>query len=312
MLKVLHVLSGIDSRAGGPAAALIGLASAQAELGLAVSVVAMYRAGDDLSGVEVLRDRKVDVFMIGPASGPLMRHPDLHRAVSARVATTDVVHIHAVWEEIQHAAAKAARKLHKPYFFRPCGMLDPWSLGQSKWKKRAYMAWRLRTHLNNATAIHFTAELERDLTVPLRLRAPALIEPNGLSLGEFNILPPVDTFRSRFPVLTGKPLVLFLSRIHYKKGLDFLLPAFAAMRDKRSMLVIAGPDPDGYGAKMQDLRIGWILPNAYYSWECCTAQNVSRPSPTPTYSFSPADRRTLASSWPRRWRQARLLSFLTR
>lgn len=260
MVKVLHVLSGIDSRSGGPAAALVGLTCAQAEFGLGVSVVVTYRAGDDLTHAQELRARGVNVVTIGPAFGPLMRHRDLFSSVSAQVAAADVVHIHAVWEEIQHVAALAARRLHKPYFVRPCGMLDPWSLAQSRWKKRAYMAWRLRSDLNHAAALHFTAELERDLTQRLELRAPALIEPNGLSLAEFAVLPPANSFRSRFPVLMGKPLILFLSRIHPKKGLDYLLPAFAAMHDTRAVLVIAGPDSDGYAKEVRELasRLGIV------------------------------------------------------
>lgn len=252
-IHVLHVLSGIDSRQGGPAVALVGLATAQAELGMRVSVLVTYSEGDDLSRADELRARQIDVTLVGPASGALMRHRRLYAAAKECTGAADVLHIHALWEEIQHAAALTAKRMGKPYFMRPCGMLDPWSLSQSKWKKRAYLAWRLRSDLNGATGVHFTAELERESASNLRLRAPALVEPNGLSLDEFSELPPPDTFRSRFSIPAERPLLLFLGRIHQKKGLDYLLPAFAAMEDRRSLLAIAGPDDSGYAREMQEL-----------------------------------------------------------
>jgi glycosyltransferase involved in cell wall biosynthesis len=161
------------------------------------------------------------------------------------VASSDVVHIHGLWEEVQHQAAVTARTFRKPHLFRPCGLLDPWSLAQKKWKKRLYLAWRLRKDLDRATAIHFTAELERDLTASLRLKAPSIVVPNGVDLDEFHDLPERGFLRSRFPELAGRVVVLFLSRIHHKKGLDILIPALAKLRRTDAVLVVAGPgDPD--------------------------------------------------------------------
>jgi len=132
---------------------------------------------------------------------------------------------------------------------RPCGMLDPWSLAQGRWKKALYLAWRLRSDLNRAAALHFTTGIERDRTRALRLRVPALVEPNGIDSTDMDRLPPRGAFRARHG-FGDRLLVLFLGRLHPKKGLDLLLPAFAAAAPPQAVLVVAGPD-GGYKARLE-------------------------------------------------------------
>jgi glycosyltransferase involved in cell wall biosynthesis len=161
------------------------------------------------------------------------------------------VHVEALWEEIQHQGAKIAHRLRVPYVISPHGMLDPWSLSQSRLKKQIYMALRLRRDLNRASALHFTTSIERDLTTPLKLKPPAIVEPNGVDLREFDALPARGAFRARHPQIGERPMVLFLSRVHPKKGLDLLVPAFAAAAPPSAVLVIAGPDSDGYAEQVR-------------------------------------------------------------
>ncbi len=249
-MKVLHVISGLDPRGGGPAEALRGLALAQTDGGLNVRVLATFSRGDDLGFARVLEARGITVRPVGPTRGPLARHPDLTGAAGEAVAAADIVHIHALWEEVQHQAARACRLSGKPYLIRPCGMLDPWSLRQGRLKKALYLIWRLRRHLNAATALHFTSDAERDGTARLRLRAPAIVEPNGIDISEYNDLPPRGTFRQRWGVPEQRPVVLFLGRIHPKKGLDLLLPAFAPFAEAAT-LVVAGPGEDAYRRSLE-------------------------------------------------------------
>jgi glycosyltransferase involved in cell wall biosynthesis len=252
-MRVLHVISSIDPRAGGPSSALVGLTEAQRRAGLEVSVVSTYTADESPDPAERLKSAKIDAHMIGPTSGKLKRHPDLAKKIDELVTQADVVHIHALWEEIQHQAARSARRRKKPYVIRPCGMLDPWSLRQSAGVKKIYMLWRLRRDLQRAAALHFTSEIERDLTKELKLRAPAIVEPNGVDLREFQYLPARGSFRRRYDEIGYRPMVLFLSRLHPKKGLELLIPAFAQAAKDQEMLVIAGPDSDGYQAKIEKM-----------------------------------------------------------
>ena len=243
------MLSNLDPASGGPAEALRGLATAQAEAGLTVAVLSTWTRGADLGFAHRLRAAGVAVQLVGPCYPPLNWRPGLSRAVEAAVRAADVVHIHALWESVQHLAARAARRSGRPYVFRPCGMLDPWSLSQSRWKKRAYLWLRLRADLDRAAALHFTTAIERDLVAPLGLTAPTLVEPNGIRPDEFRDLPPRAEFRAAHGIPADAPLLFFLGRLHPKKGLDLFPPALAALPG--FYLAVAGPDHDGYGDQVR-------------------------------------------------------------
>lgn len=250
-MRVLHVISTLDPRSGGPAAAVNGLVKAQAAAGLNVSLVSTYRA-DAMPDVQHLNDAGVRIELIGPAAGPLMRHPDLSAALRRRVADCDEVHIHAVWEEIQFQATRLARMRNVPYVITPHGMLTPWSLAQKRWKKRLYLALRLRRMLQGAAALHYTTAMEQEACGGLNLAAKAIVEPIGIALEEFENLPPRDALRRRFPQIAGRPIVLFLGRIHPGKGLEYLLPAMARI-GMNVVLVIAGPDSKGFRATIEQM-----------------------------------------------------------
>ena len=252
-MRVLHVISGIDPRLGGTAAVVSGLATAQQEAGLDVAVATHYSPVDDRAAATALRTRGIAVTEIGPVTGRRGRHPDMLRSIDSLVAQIDVVHVHGLWEEIQHLAARSAQRHNVPYVIAPHGMLDPWSLRQRPLKKRLYMHLRLRRHLNRAAALHFTSDEERDRTAPLRLRPRAIVEPNGIDLNEFTALPARGTARQRHNVPPGL-MILFLGRLHPKKGLDLLIPAFARASLPGATLVIAGPpDSEAYESELKQL-----------------------------------------------------------
>ncbi|RYZ80785.1 MAG: glycosyltransferase [Proteobacteria bacterium] len=189
--------------------------------------------------------------MIGPAQGPLHGHPSMRLTLQKAIAQADIVHIHAVWEEIQHQAATLARSLKKPYIFRSCGMLDPWQLQQGKMKKALYLKLRLKKDLNGAAALHFTSEEEHLLVRPLHLKPKAIVEANGVRIPSSNNPGSPERFREKFDIRKDERILLFLSRIHAKKGLDLLVPAFAKAGLPNVRLIIAGPDENGYQAQVE-------------------------------------------------------------
>lgn len=255
MIRVLHVISGFDHRSGGPLTALGGLARAQAAVGMRVTVAAAYYPDDhDPQGTaREWEQAGVKVRLIGPATGRFHTSPAMAAEVRDLVEQADVVHLHALWDEILHRGAREARRAGKPYVIRPCGQLDPWCLAQGRLKKQLYLAWRLRRNLDQAAALHFTSAREAELTRPLRLSAPGIVESNGVHLAEFEALPPRGSFRRRYPQIGERPLVLMLGRIHPIKGLDLLLPAFARMGVEEAVLALAGPDDEGYQATVEAL-----------------------------------------------------------
>jgi glycosyltransferase involved in cell wall biosynthesis len=254
-MRVVHIIPSVNRKDGGPTTALLGLASTQVMAGMAVEVLTTFRADDSNAMVQVFESRGVRMRTVGPVRGKLGQHPDLDAAVEESVARADVVHIHAVWEEILHKAAQAAQRQQVPYIVRPCGMLDPWSLKRWRIFKKGLLTWRIRKNLNQAMALHCTSDTELAGIRQLGLQTKFIVEPNGIDLAEFETLPERGVFASQYPQLIGRPFVLFFSRIHPKKGLDVLIPAFAKVAYIASlanwMLVLSGPDGNGYGAAVR-------------------------------------------------------------
>jgi glycosyltransferase involved in cell wall biosynthesis len=239
-------MPGIELSRGGPSILLLGQVEAMVAAGMRVTVATcwMDRVPEE---AEQYRRLGATVVAIGPVRGRLMRHPSLAPTLRALVGEHDIVHTHSVWEEIIHQAARQARRAGKPYVMSPCGMLTTWSLRQGKWHKLLFLKLRLLRDLDHAAAIHFTTEGERDLTMaPLGIRAPATTLPLGVRLSEFEHLPPRGTFRSKYPVLGDRPMVMFLGRVHPGKGAEYLAPAMAQVKVPGAMLVVAGPDSEGF------------------------------------------------------------------
>ncbi len=250
--RVLHVISSLDSQSGGPSTALAGMAAAQVHAGHEVEVLATFRPGEDIRIARELERNGVRLTHVGPGKGSLVRHPDLEPRIRQAVSRAEIVHIHALWEEAQVQGMRAAAEKGIPYIVRPCGMLDPWSLKQSAWKKALYMRLRLRRHLNAAAAIHYTTRREADLAAPLGLLPRPVIQPNGLDWSEWESLPEPRLFRREFPELGDAQYLLFLGRLHYKKGLDLLLPVLARLGEG-VQLAVAGPEDASYRRKLERL-----------------------------------------------------------
>lgn len=249
---MLHTIARFDETRGGPIVALQNLALAQLRAGLRIGVVTAWRRGDDEGPTALLRARGVDVAAIGPCVGKLLWHTSTGRVMSGAVAAADIVHIHGIWEDVHHHAATASLARGTPYVMRPCGMLDPWSLSRNYWLKRACLALRVRADLNEADAIHYTSELERDAAAPLRLDAPALIEGNGIDAELFSDLPPRGRFKARLP-FGERPFVLFLGRVTPKKGLDLIIRALAEPRCAGICLAVVGPDEQPFRTRLDAL-----------------------------------------------------------
>jgi glycosyltransferase involved in cell wall biosynthesis len=250
-MRVLHVISNLDRRVGGPATALLGMALAGSDAGLDVTILTAYRAGEELPSAEQLRS--VRLRSVGPCTGPLLRCPALALDVADAVSRADIVHVHGVWEEIQHAAARSAAAARIPYLLTPHGMLDRWSLRQKRLKKLVYLRWRGRRMLRRAAALHCTSRAEAEQVEALRPGPPVIVEPLGIDWEEFAHVPPPGTFRRAHPRTVARPLIVFLGRVHPGKGVEHLIPALAACEDRNAMLAVVGPDSGGFAGQMRAL-----------------------------------------------------------
>lgn len=169
----------------------------------------------------------------------------------------DFITLHSTYSFPVLVGYLLARWFHKPYGLWPHGVFAPIQRRISAGKKKIYDGLIARSIMDNASVLFYSAKGEREETNSLNFKAPSVIVPHGLNFADFVNLPPRGTFRSRYMAEHSGPLVLFLSRINQKKGLDILAHAFALLREKlpKARLAIVGSsDPPQF----ENQVINWI------------------------------------------------------
>ena len=178
--------------------------------------------------------------------------PELYTWIKQHGNEYDVIHIHGVWHFAGVAPYFAGIKTAK--CITTHGLLDSWTIRKGYWKKMLFGFLFQKQILKNTELIQINnTDEQADLKRFLGFQHPNVqIIPNGMNLKDFEKLPSKNTFRDKFSIQKAQKIVLFLSRINLKKGLDLLLPAFKEISLKRSdcLLIMAGPD-DGYLAETE-------------------------------------------------------------
>lgn len=247
-LRILHVITAMDPKLGGPPPVAAALTSTQAALGHEVALAfhpTKPGSPEPLAQSTPGFSRVREVLFERPA-GRLQSLTAAHTAATLEreIAYADIVHLHGVWEPLLLRASVIARRLRKPYVVLPNGMLKHWALATKPMKKRIALAMGYRKMLRGAAAIHTLNEEERSELSTLGLVDRAFVLPNGVWPLTDVTLPAPGTFRRTLPALGDAPLVLFVGRLHPIKGTDILAKAFdlLAARHPTVQLVTAGPD----------------------------------------------------------------------
>lgn len=256
-MNIVHAVESINPALGGPAAVAIALALSQARLGHEITV-AYYAERHHEEWLASLRVRFADLARVKfesiPAGAPGERvlARSARRAFRRLAVQAEILHVHGMWNAFNIAAARAGRARGLKLVITPHGMLDPWSLQQGRRKKALALRLVWRTLLNRAHFLHVLNDTEAELISPLGLRAPVKVFPNGIFPEEFSKLPDAALFRRYSGLGPAQRYVLFLGRLHRKKGVDFLVDAFEglARTDSVTHLVIAGPD-EGMRSKVE-------------------------------------------------------------
>lgn len=265
-MRIRHVVELLDPKGGGPGIVAARLAAASAQLGHDVAIISEQPSAEAEARFEAAErglpgSSLVERRYIAPGDLPsIVRQAVDDRSglkkLEALFKDSDVIHLHGVWDRAILASARAATRLGIPYVVAPHGMLDPWSLSQRAMKKRVALRLVFGPMLNRANVIHALNATERDLIAPLNLVAPIEVLPNGIIEDEILPLPPRSQFREKFPQLGDRPVVLFLARLHEKKGLDILTEAFAMVvkAHPAAMLAVVGPDQGALSRLEEDVR----------------------------------------------------------
>jgi glycosyltransferase involved in cell wall biosynthesis len=241
-LRAVHIVPSIQHEASGPSYAVPSLCRALVAEGVDVSVHVLAR------GVPAVWDG-LSIHEHPEWRGVFTRlgvSPSLWRAlVREAEAGASIVHNHSLWMMPNVYPGFAVARTKSRLVTSPHGTLDLWARRRSRWKKRIMMALLQRRTLDRTDCFFATSAAEHESVRSAGLRAPVAVIPIGIDL-------PALGSRVR---ATPRRLV-FLGRLHPKKGLDVLLRAWsvASRQFPGWELYIYGPDESGYATEMKELN----------------------------------------------------------
>ena len=235
----VNVVAHLDAKFGGMSASVPALAQATAATDRYSALLLAFCEGDEAHEVRDASHFRTMQFPIDgfrPLSDFIVRS-----RLRPIVRSCDVVHVHGIWRAHCAASGQISRRHHKPVVVSAHGMLDSWALRNKQWKKALYSALVERSNLQSAACLRALTRAEVENYRSFGLTNPVALIPNGVSAPK-QFSP--DRFFEKYRELEGRRVVLFLSRIHYKKGIDLLCQAWAAVcaQFPDAHLVLAGPD----------------------------------------------------------------------
>lgn len=239
-MRVIHVVPAISEEASGPSYSVVRLCTSLISSGIDVQLAALAWGPQEID----VGYQRIFPLGLGPRRlgfSPAMRHWLRREAQSGSVA---VMHTHGLWMMPNVYPGRACARAPCRLVVSPRGTLSSWALDRNAFQKKVF--WRIAqaSVLNRAACFHATAETELEDIRRAGFRQPVCVVPNGIDLP------------AAAPRTADRPRqLLYLGRIHPKKGIDMLLNAWQAvqLRFPEWELHIAGPDNDGYLGTMQTL-----------------------------------------------------------
>jgi len=162
----------------------------------------------------------------------------------------DLVHIHAIFNFPTTVGMAIAHHHRIPYIVRPLGSLCRWSLQQSSRKKQIYLRMVGDRLLRHSAGLHFTSDQEQIEAWEQGFHSPSFVLPHGVAIPATQA-DARQRLRDDLQLPPDEPILLFLSRLHPKKGLEVLLEAIARLSDQRFTLIIAGQGNPLYEAQLE-------------------------------------------------------------
>ncbi|HLP90976.1 MAG TPA: hormogonium polysaccharide biosynthesis glycosyltransferase HpsP [Nostocaceae cyanobacterium] len=247
-MKILQIIPSISLVYGGPSQMILGLAPALARAGVEVTVLTTNSNGDN-------GQKPLDVPLNYPIQqdgyqiiyfkcAPFRRYKfsiGLLNWLQNHIHEFDLAHIHALFSPLSSASAMICRQANLPYILRPLGTLDPADLRKKKQLKKIYAAICERDNLAGAAAIHFTSQQEAEVSERFKIITHDLVIPLGVK----SVVGGKEDIRNKLNIPADKPLILFMSRVDPKKGLDLLIPALEKLLidNYQFHFVLAGTNP---------------------------------------------------------------------
>ncbi|MGI0482231.1 glycosyltransferase [Geminocystis sp. CENA526] len=259
-MKILHVIPSVATVRGGPSKAILEMVRALIEQNIDVKIVTTNDNGANLLDVPLnqkINYQGIPIIFFSRFSPPINSirefafSRDLTTWLIKHIKDYDLIHVHAIFSYASTIAMSIARQQKIPYIVRPLGQLCTWSLTQKAQKKQVYFQLIEKANLEGSKLVHFTAKQEEKEAEKLNLKYQSFVLPLGLNLPQI-INNPREKLHNYYQIPNEIPIILFLSRIHEKKGLDLLVTALSQV-NQNFCFVIAGSGNEYYEQKIKEL-----------------------------------------------------------
>lgn len=215
-MKVLIFISSLSNKDGGPSRSVPVLAKGLSENDVDVSLMTFETADMNTHAVQ-----ETNVKLV------LLRDGISSSELEATILDGhyNLIHLQTIWHPIYHKVVKIALKHNITYMTTPRGMLEPWAYSGQGWlkylKKKIAMVLYQKYDMDRSSCILATSDMERDNLRKLEFKAPIAVIPNGIV---------IDDYPCRKNDKGVENQVIFLSRIHPKKGIELLINAWDKIR----------------------------------------------------------------------------------
>jgi glycosyltransferase involved in cell wall biosynthesis len=249
-MQILHYCARLRLIDGGVVRAILDLTSALAKSGKGVTL--LVTEGDDFpnpeSGVKTMLTGDFD-------RAPIRFSPQRLTTLKHHIAEADVLHLHTPWEPANIQLAKLAREVGTPYVISVHGMLDDWVMKTSTFKKRMFLRLGGRKMFHHASITHCTASAEAEQAKRWIPKANIQVVPLVFDPSSYLDPPPSADPDKFWPQReSSKPVLLFLSRLHPKKGVGHFIKAAAEVVKKHDVrCIVAGSGEPEYEKQLQTL-----------------------------------------------------------
>jgi glycosyltransferase involved in cell wall biosynthesis len=259
-VKVLHVIPSVSPAMGGPTQVVLNLVKALQECGVEAEIATTNDNGETLLDVPLnqrIEYEGVPVWFL-PRFSPPLKEFIFSTAITQwlwqHIRDYDILDNHYLFSYASTCAGAIARFANVPYTVRTMGQLAPWALAQSRVKKQVYAALIERHNLNRAAAIHCTSNGEVEDVRNFGIQTPTVTLPLGVNQPIY--WPEAKhKLREIYRISKDTAIVLFLSRLHYKKRPDLLIQSLSYLANQNYPfhLILAGSGEADYLTYLENL-----------------------------------------------------------
>ena len=253
-MKIAYLLNSVSRKAGG----LFEICKRLAQTTCREKEIVVLGMEDEFTKTDVIQWAPLRPTVFPPVFARSFGYALGYSQYLAEVCP-DIAHVHGLWTYPSFAGYRWHRRTKRPLIYTAHGMLAPWALRNSAWKKRLVRAlWEDAAH-RSAACFHVNSEAEHLTLRRHGLRIPICIIPNGIDLPAGQSSEVSSLVSDLASVARGRNLLLYLGRLHPKKNLLNLIRAWKeALNSHPSilnswMLAIAGWDQGGHEAQLRQL-----------------------------------------------------------